>query len=262
MINIDSNITEYYNNRNEDQRLKLDKRHQIEKIIITEWINKYIKKNFKILETGAGTGAYSIDLANKGYEVHAVELIEKNMECLKKKINDQMNIVPVIRDAIDLSIYSDNMFDMVLCFGPLYHIKNETDRLKCIKESIRVCKPNGYIFFEYISNDYTFVKNVKNFNNYLTKNLTEFDDDFKILNNVFEYINPGDFEKYISRFKNIKKLHHIGIDGVSSLIEDKINKLTDIEFNEWLNFLRKIAQDTNKLGYSENILYIAQKLKK
>ena len=78
MINIDSNIIEYYNNRNEDQRLKSDKRHQIEKIIITEWINKYIKKNFKILETGAGTGAYSIDLANRGYEVHAVELIEKN----------------------------------------------------------------------------------------------------------------------------------------------------------------------------------------
>lgn len=261
MINIDSNIIEYYNNRNEDQRLKSDKRHQIEKIIITEWINKYIKKNFKILETGAGTGAYSIDLANRGYEVHAVELIEKNMDCLKKKINDKMNIIPVIRNAIDLSIYPNNMFDMVLCFGPLYHIKNEIDRNKCIKESIRVCKPNGYIFFEYISNDYTFVKNVKNINNYLTRSSIEFNSNFKILNNVFEYINPNDFEKCMSKNKNIKKLHHIGIDGVSSLIEDRINKLTDIEFNEWLKFLRKVAQDTKKIEYSENILYIVQKIK-
>lgn len=59
----------------EDERLTKDKMHYIEFITTTTYIDKYIKPNDRILEIGAGTGAYSLYYANKGYQVDAVELV-------------------------------------------------------------------------------------------------------------------------------------------------------------------------------------------
>lgn len=56
-------IIEYYNNYNEDNRLK-SKTHLPEYIISMKYIKKYLTNNSKILEIGAGTGRYSIALAD------------------------------------------------------------------------------------------------------------------------------------------------------------------------------------------------------
>ena len=39
---------------------------------------------------------------------------------------------------------------MVLLFGPLYHLTDETERFSCIKEVSRVLKPNGLVFASFI----------------------------------------------------------------------------------------------------------------
>ena len=56
-------------------------------------------------------------------------------------------------NAIDLSAYEDDSYDIVLLFGPLYHLHKHEDRLQCITEAKRVCKPDGAIFFAVINND-------------------------------------------------------------------------------------------------------------
>lgn len=44
---------------------------------------------------------------------------------------------------MDLSMFDDNSFDVVLNFGAFYHLKDEEDRIKSIAESMRVLKPHG-----------------------------------------------------------------------------------------------------------------------
>ena len=48
-----------------DERLTKDKMHKIEFITTTNYIEKYLKPGDRILEIGAGTGAYSLYYANK-----------------------------------------------------------------------------------------------------------------------------------------------------------------------------------------------------
>ena len=66
-------LEEYYNKFNEEKRL--NSRHgQVEFITSMKYIHKYINtqispQNFKILDVGAGTGRYSVALANEGYDV-------------------------------------------------------------------------------------------------------------------------------------------------------------------------------------------------
>ena len=81
----EENLIKYYNKFNEDKRLNT--RHgQVEFITSMKYIKEYLKEfnNPKILDVGAGTGKYSINLANDGYDVTALELVKHNLKVIEK----------------------------------------------------------------------------------------------------------------------------------------------------------------------------------
>ena len=109
-------LEQYYNKFNEEKRL--NSRHgQIEFITSMKYIHEYLKNfnNPKILEVGAGTGRYSCFLANEGFDVTAVELVKNNLGVLKAK---KTSVKAYLGNAIDLSRFKDNSFDVILqvCF--------------------------------------------------------------------------------------------------------------------------------------------------
>ena len=113
----EENLIKYYNKFNEDKRLT--HRHGIvEYITAMKYIHELLDKidNPKIIDVGAGTGRYSVDLSNEGYDVTAVELIKHNLMTLKAK---KSNVKAILGNATNLSLFKDNSFDMVLLFGPL-----------------------------------------------------------------------------------------------------------------------------------------------
>ena len=81
--------------------------------------------NPEILDVGAGCGKYSIYLADKGYSVKAVELVKHNLKVIESKTD---KVKTYLGNAIDLSMFSDNSFDLVLLFGPMYHIISKEDK--------------------------------------------------------------------------------------------------------------------------------------
>lgn len=107
------------------------------------YIEKYLKDGDKILDIGAGAGEYSLYFARKGYEVSALELADANIAAFKKKLTPEDKIDLVQGNALDLSRYADKSFDIVLLFGPLYHLKNDADKQKFISEAKHVCKDGG-----------------------------------------------------------------------------------------------------------------------
>ena len=111
-------IIEYYNSYNEDNRLK-SKTHLPEYLITMKYIKKYLTPNSKILEIGAGTGRYSIALADMGYDITSVELVPHNIEILKSKIKAEHKIKVFEGNACDLSFIEDNTYDIVLLLGPM-----------------------------------------------------------------------------------------------------------------------------------------------
>ena len=87
-----------------DEELRLESNHdKVEFITTTKYIDKYLKPGDKIIEIGAGTGRYSLYYASKGYDVTSIEFVEHNLEVLKSKIKDGMNIVAEQGDALDMS---------------------------------------------------------------------------------------------------------------------------------------------------------------
>ena len=253
-------LSEYYSNDcEEDTRLEKDNAHKVEFITTLKYIDKYLKEGDKILEVGAGTGKYSLYYAEKGYDVTAIEYVGHNVDILKSKIKDDMNIVAMEGDAVDLSRFSDNTFDVTLVLGPLYHLYTKKDRERAVSEAIRVTKKNGYIYLAYLTSDSIFISYCLKKRHLLDKDL--WDDKYKMLNKPEEIFSSF----YISEFKDMLKkygideIKNIATDGLSSHLKEYINELTEEEFKVWLDYHLSICEREDLQGYSNHMLYLCRK---
>ena len=107
----------------------------------------------RILDIGGRTGHYSFWLAELGYEVHLIEpspeLLEKARLASEKQINVQLASCTV-GDARSID-FPDSSADVILMFGPLYHLTEKKDRNHTLKEAFRVLNDNGLLFAASIS---------------------------------------------------------------------------------------------------------------
>lgn len=247
----------------EDERLTKDKMHKIEFITTTNYIEKYLKPGDRILEIGAGTGAYSLYYANKGYKIEAVELSKSNIEVFKSKVTKDLDIKIIQGNAVDLSVYKDNTFDITLCLGPLYHLFKEEETKSAIKEAIRVTKPGGKIYLAFILFDLTMLtwgfkeKNI--YENYgENKQVSE---NFKPNNAeelIFNMRYFEDIKKLIESF-NLKTINYVATDGIGRVIKDEINEMSEEEYNLYIKYHLSICEREDLIGYSGHTLAILEK---
>ena len=249
----------YSTDCSEDSRL-LSKHGQVEYIISTTYIDKYLKPGDKILEVGAATGRYSINYAKKGYDVTAIELVQSNLDVLKSKITPDMKIRAEQGDAVDLSRFEDNTFDVTLILGPLYHLYEERDINKAIDEAIRVTKPKGKIYIAFLTNDSVVIDWVLKDHHFDTKGKS-FSDTYEMakeLSEIFATFYVDEFDS-IMKVKPVNKLHMVATDGMSHHMEDIVDELDDYEFKEWINYNLLSCERHDLQGYSNHMLYICEK---
>ena len=72
-------VNAIYSAYDEDARLTKSRSGQLEYITTMHYIRALLPERARILEVGAGTGRYSVALAKDGYDVSAVELVERNL---------------------------------------------------------------------------------------------------------------------------------------------------------------------------------------
>ncbi|PKM63256.1 MAG: class I SAM-dependent methyltransferase [Firmicutes bacterium HGW-Firmicutes-21] len=250
-------ISKTYEIFNEDLRLNRSKSARVEFLTTVKYIEKYLKPNDRILDIGAGAGEYSLYFAEKGYKVSAIELADNNIQAFRKKITSKHSINLKQGNAMDLSPYPDKSFDIVLLFGPLYHLHNEADRQKCIAEAKRVCKDNGVIFFAFISNDMVIITEICYNQNFFNGN--EYNHDtFKLEDFPFVFFTVEQCRQMLVDGKiTIEK--EIASDGMSELLAEKINAMDEYSYNQYLKYHFYCCEKPELLGHSNHLLFIGTK---
>lgn len=250
-------ISKTYEIFNEDARLNHSKAARVEFLTTVKYIEKYLKPNNKIIDIGAGAGEYSLYFAEKGYEVSAVELTDNNIQAFRRKITNNHSIDLKQGNAMDLSLYEDNTFHIVLLFGPLYHLHSEADRQKCISEAKRVCKEEGVIFFAFISNDMVIMTELGYNQNFFNGN--EYDHEtFKLEDFPFVFFTVDQCRQMLRNEKIIIE-KEIAADGMSELLADKINAMDEYSYSQYLKYHFYSCEKPELLGYSNHLLFIGRK---
>ena len=99
----------------------------------------------RVLDVGGGPGAYAIWLAGRGYEVTLVDPVPMHVsEAAARAARSAHPFTADLGDARDLE-QGDGTFDVVLLFGPLYHLPDRADRRRALAEAARVAHPGGII---------------------------------------------------------------------------------------------------------------------
>ncbi|GKU26696.1 class I SAM-dependent methyltransferase [Clostridium folliculivorans] len=255
--NEEEQVSAIYDIFNESSRLST-RATQVEFLTTVRQIEKYLKPGMKILDLGAGTGEYSLYFAKKGFEVTAVELVEKHVKQIQDKISEGISLEAFQGNATNLSMIKDKSYDIVFCFGPLYHLKKNEDKLTCIREVKRVSTDNAKMFFAFISNDMVITTEAMCYDPNFLKGVEYNHETFKVVDFPFVFHTVDDCRELL-KDSSLVVCGEVATDGLSELLADKINAMDDESYNSWINYHFYCCEKPEFLGASNHLLFIAEK---
>ena len=264
-------ITDFYNSTGmETDRLE---QHvfRLEKERTCEIIRRYLQPNLTIADIGGATGVYSFWLHDLGHVVHLLDASDFHIQEANRISEETKRKLASITpgDARNLPFSSDQ-FDLVLLFGPLYHLQQPVDRINAIKESRRVLKPGGILLSA------TITRYASLFDGFWRG----FVDDLvfeKIMQQDLEtgnHFNPGNNPEYFteSHFHTESEREmeflaagftdsfSLAVEGFGWLIPDFMERWENkTAKNKLLQYIRQTETDPAMIGISAHVLTVSQK---
>ena len=255
-------LTQYYGSYDEDNRL-CTRYGMVEYLTTMRYIEKYLRPGMRILEIGAATGRYSHSLAQRGYRVDAVELVQHNIELFRKNTEPGENITITQGDARNLENFLDNTYDLTLLLGPMYHLFTEEEKLQALSEAIRVTKKGGVIFAAYCMGDasilmYGFVRG--EIHNIIEKCMLD-PVTFQTFSkpwDLFELHRPEDIRALREHFP-VHPLHFVAADGYTNHMQKTVDEMDDETFGLFLQYHFATCERPDLVGYSHHTLDVFRK---
>ena len=256
-------LTRFYNRYDEEERL-LRRHGQVEFLTTMRYIEKYLRPGMRILEIGAATGRYSLTLARMGYDVTAIELVQHNIDIFKKKLKPEDQVDLQQGNALDLSRFEDNSFDMTLLLGPMYHLYTREDQSRALSEALRVTKPGGLLYAAYAIADMAILTRGIGEKNYFWSHLEDGHIDPETYactshpRDLFQVYRQEDI-KALTETLPAQRLHYVAADGAAHLIHDKLARMSPERFKKFLDYHYFLCERPDMVGLTNHSLDILQK---
>lgn len=262
-----NHIIESYENYREEDRLCTNNARRIEFLTTVKVLNTLLKEKKDILDCAAGTGIYSFYYADKGYNVTATDITPRHINIIRNTLNSKnYKMKTAVLDATNMSIFSDESFDVVLNMGPFYHLIDENDRKKCLSESVRVLKKGGLLVTAYIPRYYVFqhiaMQDKKYLDSALAKQLIKtgkmHHNDEKCFWTDTYYSTCEEMEQLFIGNK-LDVIEHFAQDGITPQFSEKVDKWNAEQFKVWCDYHYSVCREKSLLGASNHVVIIGQK---
>lgn len=268
-------IVRYYESFDEWGRLD---REPVEMMVNWHFIQAYLPEpgTGPVLDNGAGPGKYAMKLAENGYRVTVTDVTPKLVETAKKKavelgLAQQFDGFHVA-DAIDLSQWEDGRFAASLMLGPLYHLQEERDRVRAVKELYRVTKPGGVVFVAFMPRTRHVIASLLHPEHWKPNDNADRIAEF-LETGTFDHSEEGRFTgAYFTKVEDIQPFmeNHgfttvklIGSSNIASLMKQEQwsywRDRGEAELEKIFGLLKETAENPYLLGVSPHIVYIGIK---
>lgn len=256
-------LEKYYNKFNEEKRLQ--SRHgQVEFFISMKYIHECLgeDRTKKILDIGAGTGRYSVALAEEGYDVTAVELVKYNLGILKSK---KSTVKAYQGNALKLSRFADDTFDVTLLFGPMYHLHTPEEQQKTLSEASRVTKKGGKLLVAYCMNEYS-VLTYGFKENHIKESIAagKVDENFHVVSaeeDLYHYMRLEDIDA-LNAAQGLTRVKILSPDGPSDFMRPTLNAMDEETFALFLNYHLSVCERRELVGAGSHTLDVLSNTKK
>ena len=255
-------LSNYYEQYDKDGRLT-SKYGMVEYITTMKYIEKYLKPGMRVMEIGAATGRYSHALAQRGYQVDAVELVGHNIEIFKQNTVPGEPVTITQGNAMDLSAFESGTYDITLLLGPMYHLYTTEDKRKALSEAIRVTKKGGVVFAAYCMGDasvlsYGFIRG--EIYNIIEKCMIDPEtfDTFSNPWDIFELHRKEDIDALRTEF-DVTQLHFVATDGYANHMRSTLAEMDDGMYELYIKYHLATCERQDMIGYSHHTLDIFRK---
>ena len=256
-------LADFYENIcDEDSRL-LSRHGRVEYLTTMRYIEKYLRPGMRIIEIGAATGRYSHALARMGYTVDAVELLECNIDTFRNNTREDEKITITQANAMELSGFARDSYDLTLLLGPMYHLYTREDQKRALSGALRVTKPGGIVFAAYCMGDasimsYGFVRG--EIFNIIDSCLldTETFGTFSKPWDIFELYRKEDIESLRDTF-DVTPLHFVATDGYACHMRQRLAEMDEAMYEMFLRYHFATCERQDLVGYSNHTLDIFRK---
>ncbi len=252
-----SNIERHYNKHPEDKRLL--RRHGIVEFETTMYhLHKYLKPNDYILDVGAGTGRYTSALTAEGFTVKAVELVQRNIDVFLKRDPD----ADVVKgDARDMYMIPDNVADVTILLGPLYHLIGDEEKVKSLLEAKRITKPGGLIFVAYLMNEYSILSycfDEERISGLMASGAV--DENFHIQTpegELYDYVRMEDVDR-LNQKAGLERVTVFSPDGAADYMRTRLNYMSDETFAKFIEYQKIISERKDLIGAGSHIVDVVR----
>lgn len=250
-------LEKYYNKFNEEKRLN-SPHGKVEFLTSMRYIEKYLStmQNPKILDVGAGTGKYSVALAEQGYDVTAVELVKYNLGILKSKGS---TVKAYQGNAKKLKRFADHSFDCTLVFGPMYHLFGIDEKVQALSEAVRVTKPGGVVLVAYCMNDYAVIRYGFR-EGHIKESVVnhKLDSQFHVKaceEDLYDYVRLEDIDAVNAKVP-VERLQIITPDGPANYMRPALHAMDEEEFALFMEYHYATCERPDLLGAAAHTLDI------
>jgi len=260
-------VRNYYDETVETEWSRIENRPEF--LLTCRMLDRYMKSGDTVLDIGGGPGRYSLYLAEKGCDVTLFDLSTENTKFAKAQAQSEgLAIKAITGDAREVDTLVEGRFDYILLMGPMYHLLEESNRVKAMESALKLLKPSGVIFVSFINLFAGVVFCMK----YDPMHMTlESQADVEYIDGVIAgksyagdaftkafFIEQSKILPFMAKFP-LEKLHLFGQEAVLSPCEDNIMSQPKEIVDLWLDFCEKIWEREEFLSWSEHLMYVGRK---
>lgn len=252
-----SNIERHYNKHPED--LRLQRRHGIVEFETTmHHLRRFLRPGQLVLDVGAGTGRYASALMAEGWQVKAVELVRRNIEVFLRR---EPTADVIQGDARSMSFLPDDVADVTLLLGPLYHLMTDEEKLKALREARRVTRPGGLIFVAYLMNEYsilTYCFDEDRISDFLARGIVDADFHVRVkADELYDYVRLEDINR-LNAAVGLERVTIFSPDGAADYMRTRLNRMNEETFACFIDYQKRISERPELLGAGSHVVDVVR----